>query len=489
MGPAISWALGIILAFFLFFEVGLKIIARIAHARGHSAACPPSFSWYFTSDFRKRYMRPAVERAGIKPGDRVLELGPGPGAFSVEAARRAGPEGRLTIVDIQPEMIAKVEARLREANIINAETRVAGAYGLPLENSTFDRAFLVTVLGEITDQRRALAELHRVLRPGGILSITEEFSDPDYPFAGETIRKAEAAGFRLSARFGNFLVYTLNFEKVVGLRPGTLELLACPDCHAGLSLQPAASEKGMPAAGNYFLRCEKCRKDFPIRDGIVYFLESKLLTGLNRRFARMYDWMSWFYRPFSPLMFLFIGMSERQARKEILDRLEPRGGRVLEISIGPGVNLPFLRERADVGEIHGLDISLGQLKRCRSYMHSKGGPAELYLGNGEALPYRDNSFESVFHIGGINFFNDKRKAIEEMIRVAKPGTRILIADETDKGVRAYDMAAPGFSGRAGVDKKKVTAPVDLVPPEMLEAKVTEVWNGFLYLLEFRKPLA
>jgi hypothetical protein len=75
-----------------------------------------------------------------------------------------------------------------------------------------------------------------------------------------------------------------------------------------------------------------------------------------------------------------------------------------------------------------------------------------------------------------------------MIRVAKPGTRILIADETEKGVRAYDTAAPGFSHRVGADKKKVMAPIDLVPPEMQEVKVTEVWNGYLYLLEFRKPL-
>jgi len=267
----------------------------------------------------------------------------------------------------------------------------------------------------------------------------------------------------------------------------TLELLACPECRGTLALQRAASGQGRSAAGEDSLRCSACRKEYPIRGGIVHFLEPESLTGLNRRFAAMYDWMSWFYRPLSPLMFRFIGLSERRARKQILDRLEPRGGRVLEISIGPGVNLPYLHERGDVGEIFGLDISLGQLKRCRSYLRSKGWPDELYLGNAEALPCRDNSFESVFHIGGINFFNDKRKAIEEMIRVAKPGTRILIADETDKGVRAYDTVAPGFSHRAGADKHKVTAPVDLVPPEMREVQVMEVWNGYMYLLEFRKP--
>ena len=58
-----------------------------------------------------------------------------------------------------------------------------------------------------------MAELHRVLRPGGVLSITEEFYDPDYLFASETIRFAEAAGFRFEERFGNILVYTANFRR------------------------------------------------------------------------------------------------------------------------------------------------------------------------------------------------------------------------------------------------------------------------------------
>jgi ubiquinone/menaquinone biosynthesis C-methylase UbiE/uncharacterized protein YbaR (Trm112 family) len=284
------------------------------------------------------------------------------------------------------------------------------------------------------------------------------------------------------------MIHSQNHHKSVDLRPGTLELLACPGCRGELTLRCVPSGRALSAGGDYSLRCESCERVYPIRDGIVHFLEPKSLTGLNRRFAAMYDWMSWVYRPFSPIMFLFIGMSERRARRDILDRLEPRGGRVLEISIGPGVNLPFLHERGDVGDVYGLDISLGQLKRCRSYLHSKGWPDELFWGNGETLPYRDNSFESVFHIGGINFFNDKRKAIMEMIRVAKPGTRILIADETDRGVRAYDKLAPGFSRQVGADAHKVNAPVDLVPPEMQEVKVTEVWNGYLYLLEFRKPL-
>jgi len=162
-------------------------------------------------------MRPVLGRVGIGPGERVLEPGPGPGAFTVEAAHRVGPQGRLIAVDIQPKMIAQVEKRVQEAGLTNVETYVASACTLPLDNASVDRAFLVTVLPEIPDQTCALAELRRVLKPDGLLSITEEFSDPDYPFAFETIRRVEAAGFRLEQRFGNWRVYTLNFRRDAAL--------------------------------------------------------------------------------------------------------------------------------------------------------------------------------------------------------------------------------------------------------------------------------
>ena len=204
-----------------FWLVVLKVLIRLN--RGRRAPCPASLAWLVNNPIRRRYTRPVLDRVGIQPGERVLELGPGPGAFTVEAAQRVGAQGRLIAVDIQPEMIAQVEKRVREAGLTNVETHVADAYHLPLEDDSVDRAFLVAVLPEVPDQARALAELRRVLRspepaegkPGGLLSITEEFTDPDYPFAFETIRRVEAAGFKLDQRFGNFWVYTINFRKQV----------------------------------------------------------------------------------------------------------------------------------------------------------------------------------------------------------------------------------------------------------------------------------
>jgi ubiquinone/menaquinone biosynthesis C-methylase UbiE len=71
----------------------------------------------------------------------------------------------------------------------------------------------VTVLPEIPDRDRALVELCRVLKPNGILSITEDFLDPDYLFEFETKKLVKKAGFTIAKRFGNVWHYTIHFRK------------------------------------------------------------------------------------------------------------------------------------------------------------------------------------------------------------------------------------------------------------------------------------
>jgi ubiquinone/menaquinone biosynthesis C-methylase UbiE/uncharacterized protein YbaR (Trm112 family) len=265
----------------------------------------------------------------------------------------------------------------------------------------------------------------------------------------------------------------------------TVDLLACPKCHGKLEYFCADTNIDPCLTGNLY--CKTCSTNYSIVDGIPHFIMSETLDGFNRSFSRMYDWFSWGYRLFSKVAFAYIGMDEETGRREITDRLEPRGAKVLEVSIGPGVNLPYLIHRPDLGEVFGLDISLGQLLRCQSYIRKKGWEVDLFLGNGEQLPFRDESFEGVFHVGGINFFNNKKAAIDEMIRVAKPGARVLIADETEKGARGYEKFIPGFKGSFCGKRAEIAPPLDLVPKEMLETRVFDVWKGWLYCIEFRKP--
>ena len=271
------------------------------------------------------------------------------------------------------------------------------------------------------------------------------------------------------------------------MKHSTIELLCCPDCHMGLSLGDAI---GGEMVDDGDLHCPSCERTFPIRNGIAHFIHPDELEGLNRRFARFYKRFSRFEAFFDKLSFLSMG-GERRARMEVLSRLELKGGRVLEVSIGSGGNLPFLYESSSIGEVYGLDISPEQMTRCHELAGSRGWPVNLFLGMAEALPFRDESFDTVFHIGGVNFFSDKKRAIDEMIRVARPGSKIIISDESERAARL--IACLLRLSRYNEGKKVDTSvPVDFVPNTMQEIRVDGIWrrhgHDHGYVLEFRKPV-
>jgi ubiquinone/menaquinone biosynthesis C-methylase UbiE len=154
-----------------------------------------------------------AKRLDLEPDSTVLELGPGPGYFS-PAVARAVPEGKLVLVDVQQEMLDMAKERLDGKGIANVEYRRANATSLPAESESFDVAFLVAVLGEVPDRAACLRELHRVLRPDGLLSITEfKIRDPDYIPRPELLESVQAADFRCCARHGLLFHYTISCRK------------------------------------------------------------------------------------------------------------------------------------------------------------------------------------------------------------------------------------------------------------------------------------
>lgn len=154
-----------------------------------------------------------LQRFQLGAGQTVLEIGPGPGYYSVEASRIVGQGGRLVCLDIQRDMIERLRARLEEAGAAGNAALLAGdAMHLPLRDASVDRAYLVTVLGEIPDAGAALSELRRVVRTGGILGIEESFGDPDYVRLGRLRGLCAAAGFEQIARYRNPLGYTACFR-------------------------------------------------------------------------------------------------------------------------------------------------------------------------------------------------------------------------------------------------------------------------------------
>jgi len=142
----------------------------------------------------------------------VLEIGPGPGYFS-PAVAGAVSEGKLLLFDIQQEMLDKAAERLRRAHRNNFETRCGDARTLPFADASVDVAFMVTVLGEVEAREACLAEIYRVLRPGGLLSISEMRGDPDRLDQELVQRITAAAGFEHGRTFEGFLHYTFNTRK------------------------------------------------------------------------------------------------------------------------------------------------------------------------------------------------------------------------------------------------------------------------------------
>jgi len=203
----------LLLGWLLFVQVAIRILRRYRHF-----PAPAFTAALLSSPLRKKLQPPSliVGRLRIQPGMTVLEAGAGPGTYTLEAARRAAPGGQVVAVDVQPQMLARLRARMEQAGIPNIQPKLADIRYLPLEDDSVDRAFMVTVLAELPDPVRALIEVKRVLKPDGILSISEFIVDPDFPWQSTVIGWARRAGFRLIGRYGSPLNYTLNFAPLKG---------------------------------------------------------------------------------------------------------------------------------------------------------------------------------------------------------------------------------------------------------------------------------
>jgi ubiquinone/menaquinone biosynthesis C-methylase UbiE len=178
------------------------VVAVALWWRKHPSACPYGQRFWIEAP------HPFITRARLReileptPGERVLEIGPGTGYYTLDLADWVGPEGEVEIFDLQQEMLDHTIRRARERGLWNINPTRGDARELPYDDDAFDAAILITVLGEVPDQDAALSEVARVLRPGGRLVVGELLGDPHFVMPGSLGRRAEAAGLRVERRAG-----------------------------------------------------------------------------------------------------------------------------------------------------------------------------------------------------------------------------------------------------------------------------------------------
>jgi ubiquinone/menaquinone biosynthesis C-methylase UbiE len=180
--------------------------------RANPSACPYGQRFWVEAPHPLITRRRLREVLDPRPGERVLELGPGTGYYTLDAADWLAPSGRLDIVDLQQEMLDHTMRRVRERGLTNVTATRADARSLPFADATFDAAFVVAVLGEIPDQDAALRELARVLKPDGRLVVGELFGDPHWVSPARLRQRAGAAGLSLVRRAGSPIGYFARFE-------------------------------------------------------------------------------------------------------------------------------------------------------------------------------------------------------------------------------------------------------------------------------------
>jgi ubiquinone/menaquinone biosynthesis C-methylase UbiE len=196
----------------------LILIASAVFWRRRALPCPFWLAWLVELDnpfFRNNRASVIVEHLDLRAGMRALDVGCGPGRVAIPMARKVGPAGEVVAIDLQSAMLRKAQKKAGKAGLTNIRFEQAKAGAGELNFGLFDRAVLVTVLGEIPDRSAALKEIFQSLVPGGVLGITEVIADPHFQSRSSVRAVTAAVGFREKNMIGHRFSYSIYLKKPV----------------------------------------------------------------------------------------------------------------------------------------------------------------------------------------------------------------------------------------------------------------------------------
>lgn len=251
----------------------------------------------------------------------------------------------------------------------------------------------------------------------------------------------------------------------------------CPKCHdINLSEQLEAIE------------CKECYSVFPQKNGIYdfslgdYEKVNQIVKNNNSIVERYRNFLQWLYLTF--------GTDENNLRRNILQGVEiSTGANVLVIGLGLGHDVAYLTSKVGRHDlkVHCQDLSMEMLVEAKEFFcQEKISIIEMNCSNASNLPYIDDYFDFIFHFGGINYFQNRRLAIDEMNRVARPGAQVLIGDESV----APWLRDTDFGKMMIVNNPLWSAvpPIDEIPKNANDISLRYILENCFYILSWKKDV-
>jgi ubiquinone/menaquinone biosynthesis C-methylase UbiE len=209
-----------LIPFLILFILVLLLLCLAWRFASRRAAlpCPVWMRWLLDPSSGKGVSartRRTITNLALKPGMQVLDAGCGPGRLSIPMADAVGPAGTVTAMDLQDGMLAIVSKRAEKNKISNISFIQGGIEDIGLPSEKYDRAVLITVLGEIPNRETAMEGLFKALKPGGILLVEETIRDPHFQTRSTVTQLADSAGFRMKEFSGNRFSFTMLLEKPI----------------------------------------------------------------------------------------------------------------------------------------------------------------------------------------------------------------------------------------------------------------------------------
>lgn len=242
------------------------------------------------------------------------------------------------------------------------------------------------------------------------------------------------------------------------------------------------SNESLVVGDTYYYNAEG--RQYPMVDGIPDFTYPDVLAAVQKEQHEYYEANADQYDDVQGLTFELHGENEKLVRQKMVDNLKlKQTDKVLELACGTGRDSEnIVAQLGAEGCLYVQDLSRAMLLQCQKRLQGSIVPIEYSVGNASYLAFPNNYFDAVFSFGGLNVFEDIARSLREMVRVVKPGGRVVVGDES-MPPWLYETEF-GKILLNGNPLFKFKLPLESIPVEARDVQVQWVIGGVYYLISF-----